>query len=281
MREKIALVFVILLLASFFMPNVAAQSNFVESHRSGIPETLEIGKEVSIRITLDEVSSDLSSETNLTFKTGLEDPVWGFRMKGLNEEASEGGGDNRMGLLFDHAKYDNLTISLSGLASSQEKKVSILLISIKQTDESGENHVEVIKSVWGDVTTQDIEGALSSIDQAKKAAYDLEKSIENAEANGTMPTSEIRNLQNLANFHIREADRLYSESKMEESLASANNAISNATKASGLVSSKILEEKEQQEFTNQVKYGVVVAILVVVIIVVIVLIKRSSWDRLG
>ena len=280
MKKKIVVVLILFLLGSFLVPVVAMQSNLVESHRSGIPETLDIGKEVSIRITLDEVSSDLTTNTNLTFKTGLEDPVWAFTMKGMEETETEGNSSSKVGLIFDHGKYDNLTISLSGLASSHEKKIEILLMSIKQTDETDEQH-EVIKSIRREVTTEDIEGVLAALDRAKGAINEANESIANAEANGTNIGGEIKTHFDLANWHLREANRLYSASKTEESLVSANNAYNNATIASELASSKVIGDKEHQEFIGQMKHVVILIVCIVAVIAVVILYKRSSWDKLG
>jgi len=281
MKKKIVVVLILFLLGSFLVPVVAMQSNLAESHRSGIPETLDIGKEVSIRITLEEVSSDLTTKTNLTFKTGLEDPVWAFTMKGMEETVTEGNSSGKVGLLFDHGKYDNLTISLSGLASSHEKKIEILLMSIKQTDETGEQTLDVIKSIRREVTTEDIEGVLAALDRAKGAINEANESIANSKANGTNIGGEIKTHFDLANWHLREANRLYSASKTEESLVSANNAYNNATIASELVSSKVTGDKEHQEFIGQMKYVAILVVCIVAVIAVVILYKRSSWDKLG
>lgn len=280
--KKIVIALILLLLATLLMPVVAVQTNFVEASRGEIPDFLEIGKQVNVRITLDEVSPDLATMTNLTFKTDLEYPVWGFAMKGSSGlESDEASSSNKALLLFDHSKYDNITVSLSGEAPIQEKKMEILLISIKQTDIEGEQSLEVIKSIRRDVTAQDIEGAITSIDNAKEAIRDVENLVENVTEDGIEIDSETRAYLNLASWHLQEANRHYSDSKMEEALISANNAISNATLASERVSSQVAGEIKHQESMRIVQYVVILAIVVVAIIVVIILRKKAGWDKIG
>ena len=267
------------MLISLLMPSVFA-SNFDESYRGKIPETFSIEEDILIRIRLDEVSSDLTIETNLTFETALEDPLWTFKMEGVKYTEDFSDSNSTATVVFNHGKFDNITISLSGVAPTYEKRKTILLIDIEQTEESDDTSTDIIKPIYIDITTEAIEDVRSARDLAKEAIEDANETIANASAIG-VDVSDILDTLELARHHLDRANELYSEEDTDESLEFANNAYSNATKAINLAQIKTREHEEHQNFIKWMNYGIIIAIVIAAVIVVVILFRQRAWDKLG
>ncbi|MDY6965218.1 MAG: hypothetical protein SVM80_04520 [Halobacteriota archaeon] len=278
MKKITITIITFLLVFSLLTPNVLAKSNFEETYRSDVPDTAGVNELVNIRIVLEEVSSQLTTQTNLTFTTALKDPTWNFRFVGFNAETTKAGSREEVKVTFNHTFYDNITISLTGVSPTYEKRKTILLMDIEQNETDG--NIKVIKSIWLDITTGDIEDVRNAIEEAKEAIDGANETMVNASGIGVNVNDASVKLD-LAKWHLGESNRLYTAEDTESSLKYAIYARDNATDALNLTNIKITEFEEHQDFIELRNYGIMIGTIMAVVIVVVMLYRGRAWDKLG
>ncbi len=261
-------------------PGALAKNNFEETYRSGIPETVGISELVNMRINLDEVTPDLTSSANLTFKTSLQDPSWVFAFAGSSEAKSEASSDDEVSIMFNHTNFDNLSITLTGISPSYEKRKSILFIKIEQSDEVAGIITNVVDPVWVDVTTGEIEGVRTAQDESIEMIEAANSTIANASSAGAN-VYDVQVMLELARQHNDKSNELYIKGDAESALAYANYAKDNASKAIDLSEDKMTELEAHQEFVALRNNIIIVVIVIAVVVVVVMLYRSKSWDKLG
>ncbi|MDY6865026.1 MAG: hypothetical protein SVY15_03515 [Halobacteriota archaeon] len=278
--NKISFIVLFLMVALLVTPSALAKNNFVETYISGIPETVGVSELVNMRINLDEVSSDLTSSANLTFKTSLEDPSWVFSFVGGLETKSEASSEDEVSIFFNHTSYDNLSITLTGLSPSYEKRKTLLLLKIEQSDEITGKITNVIDPIWVDVTTGEIEDVRTAQDESNEIIEVANGVIENASSAGAN-VYDVQVMLELARQHNRKSNELYIKGDVESALMFANYAKDNASKAIDLSEEKMKELEERQEFVELRNNIIIVVIVISIVIVAIMLYRRREWDKLG
>jgi len=268
------------MLALVITPSALAKNNFEESYRSGIPETVGTSELVNMRITLDEVSPDLASSANLTFKTSLQDPSWVFAFAGPLETKSEASSEDKASIMFNHTDFDNLSITLTGISPSYDKRKSVLFIKIEQSDQIAGIITNVIDPIWVDVTTGEIEDVRTALDDSMERIEAANSTIANASSAGAN-VYDVQVMLELARQHNRKSNELYIKGDVESALLYANYAKDNASKAIDLSGLKMTELEEQQEFVELRNNIIIVVIVLALVIVVVMLYRRRGWDKLG
>jgi len=112
------------------MGSALAQSNFYVVTVTPPPSGgLTIGQSVSLGVILGEASPSLTGRTRLSLKTVLVNPIWNITMDGETPETHT---RSSFDFVFDHEKYNTLTIQLSGNAPSVGSRPAIILMEVKQ-----------------------------------------------------------------------------------------------------------------------------------------------------
>ena len=278
--NKFSVLVLFLTLALFVTPSALADGDFIETYRSGIPEAVGINELVNIRINLKEVSSSLSSVSNLTFKTSLDDPSWVITSAGQLGTESNASSEDEVSLFFNHTNFDNISVTLTGITPSYDKRMSVLLIKVEQSDEASETLLKVVDPVWVDITTGEIEGVRTALDDAIAMIDIANSTISNASSAGAN-VYDVKVMLDLANTHNKKANELYIKGDSESALMFANYAKDNASKAIDLSEEKMKELEEGQEFVKLRNNIIIVLVVIAVVIVAIMLYRRRGWDKLG
>jgi hypothetical protein len=258
---------------------IIAQSANLEKVFEIVPEGVDIAaeKEVNLRVVLAEVSPDLNMSTELRLETDqeLDEVVWTIMMRGEDEETEmKTSMHDVFEFSFDHGKYNNVTIMLSGIAPSVKKRESILLMKIDQKDEPEDILITSIARYVTTKGTEDVEDAIAS---AEDAIADAEKAIENATEHG-VDVTDAETILSLAKSHMEDANRLYEdEGKPEEALISAEYAYNNATNACKAATGKQVRHQHLRMWRD---YGIIAAVIIAAIVVLIVMFRRRRWDKL-
>lgn len=278
MRRLIAFSIIFLLVLAIGSQSALAQK-IEEVSRSDVPtEDLLVGETVHIdEVVLKEVSPDLTDRTTLYFSTSLDDPVWDIKM--VNSSGWVYQDTQRyweFPLEFDHAVYDTLIISLSGIAPAVGKKEYHYLMHVTVGDEE-------ITSISAYVTTDEINEALAAIDRAEERIMAAKDEIKSAEDAG-VPVALLeasKGFLNSAEGSLGSAKVLYEVPDMGASKQAAEDAYGAAERSSEGVKVAI-EDYENQLSRNQlIKYGLIAGAILILLVVAFKFISKRRWDRLG
>lgn len=254
----------VLVLLSFTAP-VLAEANFRVDSKTVIPDgDLTAGRKVSAELVLEETTPSLTERTGLELRTDLVDPVWNII---VDDETPETYTRSSFDFVFDHAEYDTITIQLSGNAPSVEVKTVIVLIEVKQ-----EFPTATIHTITRYVTSGRIDEALDAIQRAETQITRAENAIADAESGGVDVTEANERLAVATGF-LDSANSLYTASKMNESIAAANNAYDNAVRAYDSARGA----SGWRVFRN---YWIGVGIIIAILIIAAVVYQKRRWERL-
>ncbi len=253
-----------LVLLSFTAP-VLAEANFRVTSETVTPDgDLTADREVFTKLVLEETTPSLTVKTRLELRTDLVDPDWSII---VDDETPETYTKSSFDFVFDHEKYDTVTIKLSGNAPSVEVKTVIVLIEVKQ-----EFPTATIHTITRYVTSGRIDDALDAIQKAENQITRAENAIDDAESGG-VDVTEAKDFLAVATGFLDSANSLYTASKMNESIAAANNAYDNAVRAYDSARGA----SGHQVLTSRVIYaGIIIAILIIAAVVY----QKRRWERL-
>jgi len=256
----------VLILLSFTAP-VLAEANFrLESETVTPSGDLTENREVSITLVLEETTSSLTGRTSLELKTDLVNPLWNLIVDSETPETRE---ESSFNFVFDHAEYDTITIKLSGDAPSVGVKTVIVLIEAKQQSPPPKTTIHTITRY---VTSGRIDEALDAIQNAETQIARAENAIDDAENNG-IDVTEAKEFLAVATGFLDSANSLYTVSKMNESIAAADNAYNNAVRAYDSARGA----SGWRVFRNYwIGAGIVIAILIIAVVVY----QKRRWQRL-
>ncbi|MBN1455346.1 MAG: hypothetical protein JW945_03720 [Methanomicrobia archaeon] len=222
------------------------------------------GSEVSITLIMTNVSKELDRST-LTFHSELERAVGTISGEGLEEQALTNGGSYTL----QHKKVaGDLKVTCSGEAPEVGKRESLTFLNLTQETTEGTYTVSLILK---DVSSQTIENAIVAFDTATKAIAEADTAITDAEERG-LDVEEAKNSLALANEYLSNAQQLYYESKAEDALEEAENAVNAAQEAEAKASAAV----SGRSYLN---YGIIAAVIIVAIVVFMLLLQQRKRKR--
>jgi len=256
----------VLVLLSIATPALA-ETNFEFKSKTVTPSgDLIVGGDVFTQLVLKETTPSLTGATRLELRTELANPIWNIIM---DDGAPETYTRSEFSFVFDHEKYDTVTIKLSGNAPSVGVKTEKVLIEVTQT---APPPLSTIYTITRYVTSERINEAWDAIQRAESQIARAEDAIVDAENNG-VDVTEANEFLATANEFLNSANSLYNASKMNESIAAANSAYDNAVRAYDSARSA----SGHHVLTSRLIYaGIIIAILVIAVVVY----RKRRWERL-
>lgn len=256
----------ILILLSLATP-VLAETNFKFESETVTPSgDLIVGGDVFTQLVLKETTPSLEGATRLELRTELVNPIWNIIM---NDEAPVTYIKNKISFVFDHHKYNTVTIKLSGNAPPVGVKTEKVLIEVTQT---APDPLSTIYTITRYVTSGQIDEAQEAKDRAWNKIVEAEQTIADASDAGADVTQAEEYLQT-AKIYFNNSNEFYVRGAMNESIAAADNAYDSAVRAYDSARGA----SGHQVLTSRVIYvGIIIAILIIAVVVY----QKRRWERL-
>lgn len=241
---------------------VVVKSEHIDYDKVSGTEMVKNGSKVSIEVVLTNFSKVVEgNKSELIFHSDL-----GVLPSIIVDEIPR---EYKTPFVVDHRTVKEVKVTLSGDAPEVNKRrENVTLLNITQKIKEEKDSVIDIKR---DVSSRAIEDALSMWYEANETIAKANEAVVNAEEAGLNVVGAKVSLE-LANEHLNNSLRLYSEGKPEEALEAANKALNYAKEA---------EDKARAAIGGKRKgnVAIIAAVVVIAIVALLLVIQKRRRKR--
>ena len=241
---------------SSFLNVEVTDIRYDEVYETGL---VEGGSEVTIKVAFTNISKEIDESTLIFYSELVEGEGH------IIDEVLKNGSSYTL----EHKQAEEeVVVVWSGKAPEVGNRKSYTFLTIAQETSEGKYSVVTIER---DVSSEAIEDAIVTIDNANKEISKANEAISDAEERD-LDVDEAKTSLSLANEHLSNAQQFYGEGRPEEAIEEAEAAITSAQDATAKAGSAVGSRTQRN-------YGIIAVVIIVVVVVVVLFLQQLKRKR--